>query len=1740
MNTTDHLSGYPVLEKLHETRGSVFYRTHIEKTGQSAVIQQLKVQHANPSELAVLKQEFRALASREYNHVLRHLDLIDLKDITALILEDFKGIPISSLISTASLSVEVFLDIAIQLAQALGELHQDDITHGALTPDHIFIDMNSGHVKLGGFGFIAQFTHENEAIHDGEVIKNILAYISPEQTGRMNRSIDYRTDLYSIGICFYHMLTGSVPFMDLHPMRMFHAHIARHPVSPSDIMPAIPGPLSEIILRLLKKTPEERYQNSFGLKADLETCRSELKKNGTIQPFDIGRQDISRRFNIPQKLYGRDEDIQKLLSAYDRICRGGKEIMLITGPPGIGKTALIRELDKVLVEKNGYFISGKYERLRKDVPFSALIQAIMGLVRDMLSESQRNISVWKDMILNAVGNNGRVITEVIPEVELIIGRQPDLAVLNPEETKNRFNFVIERFMEAIATPDHPMILFLDDLQWADLASFDLIERLYGNPDIRYLFIIGSYRDNEVDSSNSLSAMIGHIEHQAVPIHSLALQPLQEFDVRQIIVDFLKSSHEQGAYLSSLVHEKTGGNPFFINQFLKKLFEMKYITFDPSLGWSWDQETLSSLQVTDNLVELLVEKIRQLSGRTIDILTLCSCIGNRFDLEMVSLVTGQNLEQVLPGITEAIREGLVGKTPRHYVFLHDRIQEAAYSMIPDQDKASWHYRIGRIELARSDAVQLKKKIFYIVDQLKFGMDCFPDQAEKKEFIGLCLETGRKAKRATAYVQATSYLKTGISLLEPDSWAEDHSLAYELHRELLECLYLTGHFEEGEDLFEFTLARTQSIIDIANLSSLMVILYTSQGNFEKALKIGYQASRTIGYPLSQRTSVIRVGLALVRLWLTFRFKKIEDLIQLPEIQDPVIIASGHLFINTGTVVYYSNPNLWALTIIEGNRITFKHGNWEMSDYSLTALACILGSVIGLYPLGYRLCQTALVMCDRKPGHTNRCRIHFLFAMMVLPWTRHAAESIPYFRKAHTYGIECGDRLFASHSINLICAYRIMLGHPVDEILEEYARYHDFMISGKDPFVKSSFIENRRMVLCLKGLLPERHCLDDREFSEKENRALYIESGNELGLFLFLWNLQHIRFMFGKFEEALSISNELKKLMERDVALGCLHYGDILFFHSLTLATLYPSARLADKIRTRAAIRQNQKKMKFWAKHSPMNFRHKYLLVEAEWYRITGKSIQATRTYRDAIQSANESGYTNSEAIANERFAHYWLSSGFRDIAGFHFSEACRCYERYGAQGKVKQLTEDYPDLIRTTVANIDEAAKNISDSLDLTTVISASQAISGEIHLGKLLTTMLKRSMENAGAERGFMVLENKGDLFVEAERDICRDEISVLRSIPLDDHDGLSHAIVNYTARTKEILLLDNAAASGDFTRDPYVLKHLPKSILCLPVLNLGRLSAVIYFENNQTTRAFSEQRIELVKILASQAAIAIENSRLYEKMEENVRARTTELDRTLKDVEDINKRTMSSIAYASLIQQSLLPDLSLVAQVLPRNFVLWQPREIIGGDMYYIERVGHQVVLVLMDCTGHGVPGAIMTMLAVSGLKQIIRDEKDHHPASILKKLNLFIKTSLRQDRPECQSDAGLDAAVIRWDQDEKNLHYAGARLPLYYIKDRMMHRISPDRPSIGYIKSRADFDFTVHTIPQADNLMFYLATDGFMDQLGGVGNLRLGSRAFMDLLLSNHDKPFDEQKESLIKALARHRGLQALTDDITVIGFCI
>ncbi|GAB6097223.1 trifunctional serine/threonine-protein kinase/ATP-binding protein/SpoIIE family protein phosphatase [Desulfatiferula olefinivorans] len=1742
MTQTEYLAGYPLLELIRETRGAAVYRSIHPDLTLPVQVHILKVRRPSATELALFRQEITAVMGFGGQGLVRCRELIETGGRLALVMDDFPGVPLAGLLAGGPLSLDVFLDVAHTLSDTLGHLHQEDLTHKAVTPDHILINMDSGEVRLTGFGAVALLTGENDTLHDPAVIRDILAYISPEQTGRMNRPIDYRTDLYSLGVCFYQMLTGQMPFAAGDVMEVYHAHIARRPLSPAEHDPEIPIVLSDLIMRLLEKAPEDRYQNSFGLAADLQACRDAFRKTGAVPFFEIGRKDVSRRFNIPQKLYGRESETVQLLSCYEKICRGEKVMMVVTGSPGVGKTALIRELDKAIVEKKGYFISGKYEPFRRDVPYSGIIQALMGLCRDILSQERRIIDRWKDAILAAIAPNGRVMTDVLPDLALIIGDQPEVPELEPEESKNRFNQVFVRCIDAFARLEQPMVLFLDDLQWADLPSLTLLERLAAAPEIRHLLVIGAYRDTQMSAGHPLTTILSNIDKSPTQLFFLKLRPLMEFDVRNLIVNFLKTSHEKGALLAGLVYRKTGGNPFFVSQFLKNLFEKKHIAFDPEEGWHWDNAGLMELQVTDNLVDLLVEKINGLSFDTREMLKICACIGNRFDLDMIAAMRNRSIGEILPFVSEAVREGLIGKTARMYVFVHDRIQEAAYSLISDQEKIVLHHTLGRLEYARTAPQDLQNKVFYIVDQLKRGLSLIRDEKEQDDMIGLCLLAGRKAKQSVAYEPAIRYMDTGISLLPPDAWTTRYETAFDLHRDRLECLYLVGRYDEAERLFQQMVSRSRTGLDTARLCALMVILYISRGDYQQARAIGYQGARALGHPLPEHTGVLRQAAFLIRLWVAFRKIPIERIPDLPELRDPALLTYADLIAGIGTVIYYSNPDLFALTVFEGNRITLSHGIWEHADFGLNALGCIVGSALGFYELGERMGRTALVLSERKPGTTNRCRIHFLYAMMIQPWTAHARGSVDYFRKAYHLGQECGDLLFSSHSINLIVMHRLILGDPINAILEEYLGYQEFIVAGTDPFVRSFFEEHLRVLLCMKDETPVRGRLNGEGFDEQAALDGYIRINNPLGEFFLLCPLLRLRYLFGHYGEAFDLSCRLDLMIRNKVGMGCLINAERVLFQSLTLSALYAKASALDKIRYRARLRLNLIRMASWARHAPENFTHAACLIRAEIHRIKGQHSKAVRAYRDAIDLAASSGYLNHEAVARECFARYYLEIGQQDVAGFYLTEACRCYQRLQAPALVAHLMATYPRLIPgDLIERLHPSREKPSTSLDLTTVTKASQAISGEIVLENLLKTLLRITMENAGAQKGFLILVQNGRLRVEASGTSDSPDISVRQSIPLSDHDGLSPGIVNYTIQARTPQILGHAAKIGPFTRDPYVIRHQPKSVLCLPVLNQGQVTAVLYFENNLAPNVFREERIELLTILASQAAIAIDNARLYEHLEDNVRVRTRELHQSLADVEEANRRILDGIRYSALIQKAMLPDMASVRHSLPRSFFIWQPRDIIGGDIYYVEPVASGVVLVVVDCTGHGVPGAFMTILAVTGLRRIIHEDHETDPARILKHLNGFVKNALGPNRSPGNADDGMDAAVCFINSASRQLTFAGAHMPLYLIRNGRFEDIRGDHQSLGYASSDIRFDFTRHTVEaSSEPLACYLFSDGFVDQLGGAERRRFGTRRFKECLVAHHAKPFDEQKDELLRALNRHRGTQAYTDDVTVVGFTV
>ncbi|MBU1168766.1 MAG: AAA family ATPase [Proteobacteria bacterium] len=1868
--------GYLLNDKIHETRHSVIYRGHKEHETQSLVIKILKTRYPTPSEIARFRQDYLRLKNLDIDGIIRTIALVEYDNRFAIIEEAFDGIPLSALIRSGTIGLKSFLSMAGKMAETLTQIHGNSLIHMDIKPDNILVSENQDTVKITNFGFIGAFTHSNDELFNPEFIEGTLPYMSPEQTGRMNRSTDYRTDFYSLGITWYEMLTGEVPFASKDPMELIHAHIARNPVAPERVYSAIPRVVSSIVMKLLAKNPEERYQNSTGLAADIDMCRNQLSQKNTVDVFPIATRDIPVRFNIPQLIVGRENEIQTLLDSFDRVTGGKCEMVRVLGHPGIGKSALINEIHKPIVAKRGYFISGKYDQFRRDVPYSAIIQAFQGLLRQIIAESEDRVTAWKSRLLDALGPNGKVVTQVIPELELVIGVQPDVPEHNPEESQNRFNLAFKNFIHVFSTQEHPLTLFIDDVQWADMASQNLIKYVITHPETRYLLLICAYRDNEVSPSSPLEITLSDIIQKGITVNRIHLEPLNSAHVNKITMELLRCDAEISMPLADLIHKKTAGNPFFVSQFLKNIYDTRLLEIDPKTGWTWDLNLIQQMRFTDNVVEFLAQKISGFTKKIQEILMIGACIGSRFDIETLAMVSGKSLEETLEDLTVAIHEDLIGLQGDSYTFYHDRIQEAAYSLIPENEKRELHYRIGHTMLKKIEPEELNEKIFYVVNQINSGLQLVTGAEEKITLAQLNLSAAQKAKRSTAYASALIYLKTAEGLLPGDAWDNYYDLTYSLHREMIECFYLNLNFSETEKIFKMIMQHVKSNIERANIYSLMVVLYTSQGDYEQALRLGYEGMRIVGFSLPEKVSEVDVLMKLLKFRIQFGRRKIEDLIDLPPMTDPSALAYANLAIHTGTVSYYSDSNLFAYISIMGASLQLKYGTSEYGYFCFIIIGSILGSSLGFFKQGFRFGETALKLSEKLVTSKNKCQIKLMFAFSIQHWTKHAKFNLDFFRKSYKEGLDAGDLIFSSHSVKLLGETRLFLGHNIDELLEEYDHYRNFQMESLDPFNQYNFLAIVQVCHCLKGLTDRRGNLDTQNFKTDKHIEAYREAHNLLGVFLISLVRLQLNYLFGHYSKCPALFLELDELIKNKVYLASLHVAEANYYTSLAIAALYPNLSSGEKRKYSCIMGRNQSQMKRWSKNCPENFEHKYLLVEAERARLKGKHNKALSLYDRAIRSAHDNGYLQNEAMANELAARLMLECDHIDDARHFMKEAHYGYIRWGATAKAEDLAETYPDLFndrRTRI--VDQGSEFMfsresgTQTLDLSTIIKAFQSLSSEIDLGKLLVDVLTLSIENAGAQKGFLVLENEADkkLYIEA-RGGDDQGVRVLNGEPLQNHTGLSVAIVNFVARTKDILILNHAAAEGDFTLDPYVVEHQSKSIICHPVIRQSRLVGVLYLENNITIGAFTPQRIRVLDLLASQAAISIENARLYEhitqarehlshiletanegfwrvdnagitidvnpemctilgrprdnlvghpvfefwdkqsleiarrqkeilrqhkkctyeatlhrpdgsvmicqfnatllhgneesgsfamvtditkrkqaeqeilklnaELEQRVFERTQELNRTLEKVEAANAHTQESIRYAKMIQQSLLPNADQIKTWLPDSFVIWEPRDIIGGDFFYAETFETGFIIGVMDCTGHGVPGAFMTIIAATGLRRIINDEGCRAPGEILKRLNVIVKKSLQQDTGHALSDDGLDAGICFIDAQSNTLTFAGARIPLIITDNGALTVIKGDKQSIGYVHSDLHYTYNEHRISIGDDYRFYLATDGFSDQMGGEKGMRFSKKRFHNLLQENCQTPFDRQQEALLHAFQHYQGDNSRQDDVTVVGF--
>src|SRR3954454_8678684 len=1312
---------------------------------------------------------------------------------TVLVLDDLGGgEPLDRLLG-GPMEVGRFLRLAIAVTSALDKVHQRGLIHKDIKPANIVVDCADQHVRLTGFGIASRLSRERQAPEPPEAIAGTLAYMAPEQTGRMNRSIDARSDLYAVGVTLYQMLTGALPLTAANPLEWVHCHIARKPVPPGERLESIPAPVSAIIMKLLAKTPEDRYQTAGGVERDLRRCLAEWEARQRIDEFPLGRQDTPNQLLIPEKLYGRDREIATLLSCFDRIIKTGvPELVLVSGYSGIGKSSVVDELHKVLVPSRGLFASGKFDQYKRDIPYATVVQAFQSLVRPLLSKSETELASWRHAFLEALGSNGRLVIDLIPELKLIIGDQPPVPELPPQQAQSRFQVIFRRFIGAFARPDQPLALFLDDLQWLDAATLDLLEDLL-RPDLERLMLIGAYRDNEVAAAHPLMRKLEAINAAGGKVSDIKLSPLAQEHLGQLVADALHCKLERAAPLAKLVHMKTGGNPFFAIQFLSSLVEEGLLTFDhDGARWSWDIDRIHAKRYTDNVVDLMVGKLIRLPTEAQNALQQLACLGNTADSTALSMVLGISEGQLDTILWPARHQGLVERVAGAYRFVHDRVQEAAYGLIPEELRGEAHLRIGRLLAVHTPPDKPEKAIFDIVNQLNRGASLMTSMQEREQLAALNLLAGQRAKASTAYVSALKYLTAGAALLVEDCWARRRELPFALELNRAECEFLTGALAEAEQRLEALSAHATDPVERATVACLRVDLYVTLNQSPHAVAVGLDFLRHLGIEWSPHPTAEEARREYELIWSTLADRPIEALVDLPLLSDPASLATLDVLTKLALPALYTDANLFSLISCRAVNLSLESGNCDASSLAYSELGFVAGPRFGNYEAGFRFGQLGYDLVEKRGLKRFQTRIFFNFGTLVVPWTRHIRGGRDLVRRALETANQSGDLNFEASCYAHLNTNLLAAGDPLDEVQREAERGLTFAQRIQFRLAIDRVRTQLGLIRTLRGLTPTFGSFDEEGFDEHlfehglaNNPALALAEG-------WYWiRKMQARFFAGDSAGALEASGRAQRLLWTSPSM--FETAEFSFYDALVHAASYHRVPPEERQQHFEAVVAHHKQLEAWAEHCVENFENRAALVGAEIARIEGRAFDAMKLYEQAILSAQANGFVHNEAVANELAARFYTERGFQQIAHLYLRNARDGYLRWGADGKVRQLDAMYPRL-RTeepAPASTSTIAASI-EKLDLTTVIKVSQAISGEIVLEKLLEMLIRTALEQAGAERGLLILSHGTGQRIAAEGATDGDLVTV----HLRDEDVaatvLPQSVLHYVLRTRESIILDDA------------------------------------------------------------------------------------------------------------------------------------------------------------------------------------------------------------------------------------------------------------------------------------------------------------------------------------------------------------
>lgn len=1496
------ISGYAIHDKIYEGSKSIVYRAEQEKDHKQIILKTLKHPYPHPRDIAKLRREYEIGQQINVPGLITPDRLERHGNRLWLVLSDYGGNPSHHFIATFKEDIAKFIDFALQTTTSLSGLHDSGIIHCDIKPSNILVNPQTRVVRLIDLGLSTRIVETQQEINHPSMVEGTLAYISPERTGRLTLGSDHRTDFYSLGATFFHLVTGQLPFDTTDPMELVHCHIARLPMPPRILNPVVPECLSNIILKLMEKTAEHRYQSSRGLQADLLECQNQWKKQQIIIPFSLGTQDRSEQFIIPKKLYGRETEQKVLLQTLGKIREETIAVGLtfVAGSAGVGKSALISEIQSSMVMERCYFIAGKFDQLQRNVPYASLLQAFQGLVRQILGESEESIDQWQQSLNDALGSYSNVIIDVIPELELIIGRQAELKTLSPTEAQNRFRQAFCQFIGVFSQHRHPLILFLDDIQWADNASLSLLKDITLSPLVHHVMIVMAYRDEEVIEGHPFQSWKQELMKKDLDITLVHLMPLDEQAVNQLVADTFTTTHDACQKLSRLLNKKSKGNPFFLKRLLSDLFNTQLIQ-NVNGQWTWNISSIENHNIPDDIVSLVINELQRLPKNAQKVLMLAACINGQFDLATLVTISEQSTNQVAKDLDLAILHNLI--TPLvsshrviaslaeeevdlmsdvevKYRFLHDRIQQAAYAMLTDeQQRAEVHLRIGRLLLAECEERDPNTTaIFNLASQLNYGQYIIADLDERLNCARLNLEAGKKAKASVAYDIAHSYIQFGIRFLPHDGWSENYSLTFSLHKELLECQYLCQDIDAAKKTFDLLINHARNQVEAAEIYGLFVILCTSLGQFSEAVELCHKGLRNLGWkvPVGERQVRWAVRAELLSIQRRLIGCRITELIHHPELKDPVQLAKLNLMAQLIPTLYYTDMESSNLFYLKMANLSLQYGNAPMSSVAYLGLGRFLGERLGQNQQRFELGQLAIQLLDKFNSRELRCKSLFLFGGFIHPWTRSSEGDLKYLRDSYQAGVDSGDLNWACYANNVLTMRLLFLGKNLAEIEAETSRCLRIASQVGESYTPFFLRITYQVARCLQAKTLGAADLSDEDFNEQMHLDLLRSRPELIGALNWYYVAKTLVCLINKDSDtALRMALMADKTISS--ATGLCRVADHTFYLGLSLAA-------NDSSNQDAAIQRQRRKRLYgcykdladWARHNPSNFQHKALLIAAELESINGRFSKAAQLYKEAIQAAQESAFIHCVALANERASQFYAHYGFEVASKAHQLEARYAYMNWNAFKKADQLVESttmgdrrLDQLQNPYRIDLMESSSSVHDYIsqhgyfDFYSVIKATQTLSGEIFIDKLLAKMIQLLLENAGAQRVVLILTGKAQPMIAAEGWSDRPQVEVLSSRPMAETDNLPKSIINLVLRTKETVLLADAAEQHTFRQDPYLSLQHSKSILCTPLITKGKLIGCVYLENNLVTNAFTEARMEAIHILSTQLAISIENASLY-------------------------------------------------------------------------------------------------------------------------------------------------------------------------------------------------------------------------------------------------------------------------------------